>query len=123
MQRMGYFGPVRLTAVALAVSVLLGLHPQEIPVAGDFKRPALRALTLLHDDHTELEAIDLALAARTEREIRPLGAMPFDNSAMFPDPMQRPWQPQPLVFGSPIALLAAAAANGANDELPTAQLP
>lgn len=45
--------------------------------------------------------------------------IPFNNSTMFPNPIERPWQPRSQVCGPSLALLAAAVANGANDELPT----
>jgi hypothetical protein len=94
-------------AAATAVAVAVTLHPPGLPNGGDVGARELRPSEAWHHDHIEPEAVELTIAARAERELRPLAAPPFNNSAMFTNPITVYWQPQSNVWGPSLALLAA----------------
>ena len=96
-----------LVAAATAVAVAATLHPPGLPNGGDLGVRELRPSEARHHDHIEPEAVEQTIAARTERELRPLAALPFNNSAMFTNPIAPDWQPQSHVWGPPLALLAS----------------
>jgi hypothetical protein len=88
------------TKVAAAFAAWVALHPSGLHGAD-------AGTGAWHHDDVEPEATEsAAIAARSEREVRPLAA-PFNNSAAFTNPIAPEWQPQSDVLGSPLALLAA----------------
>jgi hypothetical protein len=96
-----------LVAATAALAVAVTLHPSGPPNGGDVGTSELRVSEARHHDHIEPEAIELTIAARTERELRPLAAPPFNNSAMFANPITPNWQTKSHVLGPPLALLAS----------------
>ena len=92
---------------AAAVAVIAVPHPESSHSTNEPQAQALPA-TGKHPDHIELEAVELGLALKVERELRPTAQAPFGNRALFSRPIEQPWQPQSQVWGPPLALLAAA---------------
>jgi hypothetical protein len=101
------------TAAAIVLAVSAGQHPY-FPNPADALTPVLRPVEPQHSDHTELDAVEAANAARTERELRPVEApMPIqDDAFMFENPAEDEWQPQPQYWGSLLPLMAGWSGDG-----------
>ena len=93
-------------AIAATTLAAVTLHPPGL-LNGGVGASEPRSPEDRQHDHIETAAIESAIATRTERELRPLAARPFNNSAMFTNPIAPDWQPQSYVWGPPLALLAS----------------
>ena len=100
----------RKPLVAATAAITLAVAVTPLPpglLNGGVGTSELRTPEALQHDHIETAVIELAIATRTERELRPLATRPFNNSTMFTNPIAPDWQPQSYVWGPPLALLAS----------------
>ena len=101
--------PGRRNQIAIAIALLSfgAVHWQHGPNAYADAHPSLQPPQARHHSHIEVDAVEVMLLQRAEREARPLGIMPFDNSDSFTNPVLPPWQRQPQIMGSRLPLFMA----------------
>jgi hypothetical protein len=107
--------PVAAATAATTLAMAVTLQPLWLLTGGDVGASALRPSEARDQDHVEPEAIEAGIATRTERQLRPLAAPPFNNSAVFTNPATANLQPQSYVWGPPLPLLAASSTDRSNE--------
>ena len=92
-------------AAAAAVAIAASLNPHTSANNGEVVASTL-PLPARHHEHIETEAVELGVVARAERELRPVARRPFANHNILTNPIERRWQPESFVLGTPLPLLA-----------------